>query len=132
MKHSSVPNLPNDLDSSKQVERKIDPRQLQSRFHPDRQQAVLKSSAQTSSSSPAGYPDRAIASQEQPSSEQYKKQQRELDYCRLSFAKELARNGKFRNAIAMAEKISQTSLFFKDAQKLIQSWKQISGLFHSQ
>jgi hypothetical protein len=99
------------------IGRKIDPRQLQSRFHQDRQQAVLKTSAQTSLSS--------IASEEQPSSEQYQKKQRELDYCRLSFAKELARNGKFRVAIAMAEQISQTSLFFKDAQKLIQSWKQI-------
>lgn len=99
------------------IGRKIDPRQLQSRFHQDRQLTVLKTSAQNSSS--------AIALEEQHSSEQYQKQQRELDYCRLSFAKELARNGKFRMAIAMAEQISQTSFFFKDAQKLIQSWKQI-------
>jgi hypothetical protein len=106
------------------IGRKIDPRQLQSRFHQDRQQAVLKSSAQNLSSL-AGYSDRAIVSEEQPSSEQYQKKQRELDYCRLSFAKELARNGKFRMAIATAEQVSQTSLFFKDAQKLIQSWKRI-------
>jgi predicted PP-loop superfamily ATPase len=61
--------------------------------------------------------------EEQPSSEQYQKKLRELDLCRLSYAKELARNGKFRNAIAVAEQISETSHFFKDVQMLIQSWK---------
>jgi hypothetical protein len=47
-----------------------------------------------------------------------------LDDCRLSYAKELARNGKFRDAIAMARKVTATSRCFKDAQTLIRTWKQ--------
>lgn len=61
----------------------------------------------------------------QPSLDQYQKAVQELDHCRLSYAKELARNGKLRDAIAQANKISQTSRFFRDAQTLLRSWKQI-------
>ena len=64
-----------------------------------------------------------MVSEERPNLEKYQKKLRELDLCRFSFAKELARNGKFRNAIAMAEQISETSHFFKNAQMLIQRWK---------
>lgn len=103
--------------------RKIDLKQLQSRFHTGRQLAMVKTLEGSSSSRMNRFTDNAIASEERPSSEQYQKKLRELDWCRLSFAKELARNGKFRNAIAMAEQISETSHLFKDAQKLIQSWK---------
>ena len=78
---------------------------------------------QPSSTPPNNYTHNAIASAEQPNLEQYQKKLRELDLCRLGFAKELARNGKFRNAIFEAEQISETSHFFKDAQMLIQSWK---------
>lgn len=103
--------------------RKIDLKQLQSRFDLGRRLAVVKTLGQPSSSriNPSTY--NVMVSEEPPSSEQYQKKLRELDLCRLSFAKELARNGKFRNAIAMAEQISETSHFFKDAQMLIQSWK---------
>lgn len=103
--------------------RKIDLKQLQSRFHLGRQLAVVKTLEQPSSSPINRSTDNVMVLEEEPSSEQYQKKLRELDHCRLSFAKELARNGKFRNAIAMAEQISQTSHFFKDAQMLIQSWK---------
>ncbi|VEP13682.1 hypothetical protein H1P_2110007 [Hyella patelloides LEGE 07179] len=65
-----------------------------------------------------------VTSNEQLGSEQYQKKLRELDLCRLNFAKELARNGKFRKAIAEAEQISAMSYLFQDAQRLIQSWKQ--------
>jgi hypothetical protein len=61
----------------------------------------------------------------QPSPEEYRKVLQELDHCRLSFAKELARNSKLRDAIAQANKISQTSRWFRDAQTLLRSWKQI-------
>ena len=61
----------------------------------------------------------------QPSAEEYRKALQELDHCRLSFAKELARNGKLRDAIAQANKISETSRFFRDAQTLLRSWKQL-------
>ena len=97
--------------------RKIDLRQLQSRFHLGRQLEQPSSSRINRST------HNVMLSEEQPSSEQYQKKLRELDLCRLSFAKELARNGKFRDAIAMAKQISETSHFFKDAQMLIQSWK---------
>jgi hypothetical protein len=59
------------------------------------------------------------------SPEQYQKVLRELDHCRISLAKELARNGKLRDAIAQAHKIHETSRFFQDAQTLLRSWKQI-------
>jgi hypothetical protein len=61
----------------------------------------------------------------QPSLDQYQKALQELDHCRISYAKELARNGKLRDAIAQAKKISETSRFFKDAQTLIRSWQQL-------
>jgi hypothetical protein len=61
----------------------------------------------------------------QPSSEQYQKVLQELDHCRIAYAKELARNGKIRDAIAQANKIHETSRFFRDAQTLLRSWKQI-------
>ncbi len=96
---------------------KIDLKQLQSRFHGRRQLGVVKSLEQ-SFSNPI---DRF--SEQQPSLEQYQKKLQELDLCRLAFARELASNGKFRNAIAIAAQIPETSHFFKDAQKLIQSWK---------
>ncbi|WP_375509712.1 hypothetical protein [uncultured Nostoc sp.] len=103
--------------------RKIDLKQLQSRFHLGREQAVVKTLEQPSSSRINGSTYNVMVSEEPPSSEQYQKKLRELDFCRLSFAKELARNGKFRNARTLAEQISETSHFFKDAQMLIQSWK---------
>lgn len=103
--------------------RKIDLKQLQSRFHLGKQPIVAKTLKQPSSSYINRSTYNVMVSEEPPSSEQYQKKLRELDLCRLSFAKELARNGKFRNAIAMAEQISETSHFFKDAQMLIQSWK---------
>ncbi len=96
--------------------RKIDLKQLQSRFHLGRQ--LEPSSSRINRST-----DNIMVLEEQPSSEQYQKKLQELDLCRLSFAKELARNGKFRDARAMAQQISETSHFFKDAQMLIQSWK---------
>jgi hypothetical protein len=103
--------------------RNIDLRKLQSLFHRDRQPATGKILKQPSST-PLNYDTHnAIASGEQPSLEQYQKKMRELDLCRLCFAKELARNGKFRSAIFEAEQISETSYFFTDAQMLIQSWK---------
>ncbi|MEH2289788.1 MAG: hypothetical protein V7K79_20645 [Nostoc sp.] len=103
--------------------RKINLKQLQSRFHLGREQAVLKTLEQPSSSRINRSTHNVMVSEEPPSPEQYQKKLRELDHCRLSFAKELARNGKFRDARAMAKQISETSHFFKDAQMLIQSWK---------
>lgn len=104
--------------------RKIDLRQPQSRFRSDRQLPGGNTLKQPSSNSPHSPTYNAIALDEQPSSEQYQKKLRELDLCRLDFAKELARNGNFRKAIAVAQQISEMSYFFKDAQMLIQSWKQ--------
>lgn len=95
---------------------KIDLKQLQSRLHRDRPLGVVKSLESSSN-----HTDRF--SEQQPSLEQYQKKLRELDLCRLAFARELASNGKFRNAIAIAEQITDTSHFFNDAQKLIQIWK---------
>lgn len=92
-------------------------------FQKGRQPAMEKILKQPSSTPPNYDTHNAIASGEQPSLEQYQKKMRELDLCRLCFAKELARNGKFRSAIFEAEQISETSYFFKDAQMLIQSWK---------
>lgn len=102
--------------------RKIDLKQLQSRFHLGRQLDGVNLE-QPSSNRINRSTDNVMVLEEQPTSEQYQKKLRELDLCRLSFAKELARNGKFRDAIAMAQQISETSHFFKDAQMLIQSWK---------
>ena len=102
--------------------RKIYLKQLQ-RFRSGRQLAVEKTLKQPSLSPINRSTYNAIASDEQPSSEQYQKKLRELDLCRLAFAKELARNGKFRGAIALAEQVSEMSYLFKDAQMLIQSWK---------
>lgn len=61
----------------------------------------------------------------QVSAEQHQKSLRELDQCRLSFARELARNGKFRDAIATAQQIQETSRLYKDAQKSIQNWQRL-------
>lgn len=66
-----------------------------------------------------------IVAEVQPSQEEYQKVLRELDHCRLSFAKELARNGKLRDASALANKIPDTSRFFQDAQILTRRWKQL-------
>jgi eukaryotic-like serine/threonine-protein kinase len=60
---------------------------------------------------------------DQPSLEQYQKSLRELNQCRLSFARELARNGKFRDAIATANSIPPTSSWHQKAQKLIKNWQ---------
>jgi hypothetical protein len=94
--------------------RKIDLKQLQSRFHLSKQLSSSRINHST---------DNVMILEEQPSSEQYQKKLRELDLCRLSFAKELARNSKYRDAISVAKQISETSHFFKEAQMLIQSWK---------
>ena len=103
--------------------RKIDLRRPQSLFYLGSQPAIEKI-LERSSSNPLNYStNNALASGEQLSLEQYQKKLRELDLCRLCFAKELARNGKFRSAISEAEQISETSYLFKDAQMLIQSWK---------
>lgn len=85
---------------------KINRKELQSHFHQNSQP-----------------PGTTFSEEQLTSSEVYQKKLRELDICRLSFAKELARNGKFRNAILIAEQISETSYFFKDAQVLIKSCK---------
>ncbi len=107
----------------------VDFKQWKSRLRPTRQLSAAGTSARQPSPSPINRPsDRptreGIPTEEQPSSEQHQKALRELDHCRLSFAKELARSGKFRDAIAMAKQISETSRSFKDAQTLIRSWKQ--------
>ncbi len=102
---------------------KIDLSQLQTRFYPGRRRTVVKTLKQSSSSHSDFSTSDVMNLEAQPSWEQYQQKLRELDLCRLAFARELARNGKFRNAIALAEQIPATSQFFKDAQKLIQSWK---------
>jgi serine/threonine protein kinase len=107
----------------------VDFKQWKSRLRPTRQLSAAGTSARQPSPSPINRPsDRptrdGIPTEEQPSSEQHQKALRELDHCRLSFAKELARSGKFRDAIAMAKQISETSRSFKDAQTLSRSWKQ--------
>jgi hypothetical protein len=61
---------------------------------------------------------------DQLSLEQYQRVLWELDQYRLSFAKEVARNGKFRDAIAIARQIPESSRFFRDARTLISTWKQ--------
>jgi serine/threonine protein kinase len=107
----------------------VDFRQWKSRLRPTQQLSPAGTSVSQQSPSPINQPthrpDRnGMAIEEQPSSEQHQKTLRELDRCRLTFAKELARNGKFRDAIAMAKQISETSRCFKDAQTLMRSWKQ--------
>lgn len=94
-------------------------------FNPTRQSAVGTSKALPSPYQDNRLPLDRIAAEAQPSPEEYQKVLRELDHCRLCFAKELARNGKLRNAIALANKISETSHFFRDAQTLTRSWKQL-------
>ena len=98
-------------------------RQLQSLFHRGSQPTIRKFLKQPVSTSSNYHTRDAIASVEQPSLKEYQKKLRELDFCRLCFAKELARNGKFRSAIFEAEQISETSYYFNDARMLIQSWK---------
>ena len=46
-----------------------------------------------------------------------------VNECRLSYDKELARNGKFRDAIAIAKSIPETSLLHHQAQMFIARWK---------
>jgi serine/threonine protein kinase len=76
--------------------------------------------------SPSQHPYSTYENPEVQSSQaQYQRVLRELDHCRLAFAKELGSNGKLRDAIAMAGKISETSRCFQDAQILIRSWKQL-------
>jgi serine/threonine-protein kinase len=58
-------------------------------------------------------------------SENYEDAIKTLNECRLSYAKELARNGRFRNAIATAKSIPETSLLHSQAQMLINRWKHI-------
>jgi serine/threonine protein kinase len=108
---------------------RIDFKQWQSRLHSPKQLPAARAAERQSSPNsnkqfnrPTA--DDAMAIEGQPSSEQHRKMLQELDYCRLAFAKELARNGKFRDAIAMANQISETSRFFRDSQTLIRSWKQ--------
>ena len=105
------------------LHRTYDSKQPQSHVDTDNYSALRTNGEQPSSQffDRANY--NAIALDDRPSSEQYLKKLRELDICRLAFAKELARNGNFRKAIAVAEQISEMSYFFKDAQMLIQSWK---------
>jgi serine/threonine protein kinase len=105
-------------------------KQWQSRLRPNRQLAAAGTSMRQPSLNPIAPPTHRPArdgmpTEAQPSSEQHQKALRELDHCRLSLAKELARSGKFRDAIAMAKQISETSRSFKDAQTLIRSWKQL-------
>jgi hypothetical protein len=96
------------------------------RSNPTRQLASADSLKTQPFPSQSNRPTRdGMVTEVQPSLEQYQKVLKELDHCRLSFAKELARNGKIRDAIAQAKKISETSRFFKDAQTLIRSWQQL-------
>jgi serine/threonine protein kinase len=108
----------------------VDFKQWKFRPRPTRQLAAAGSSAGQPSpgpiAQPANRPTRdGMSIEEQPNSAQHQKTLRELDHCRLTFAKELARNGKFRDAIAQASQISETSRFFRDSQTLIRSWKQL-------
>jgi hypothetical protein len=96
------------------------------RSNPTRQLASADSLKTQPFPSQSNRPTRdGMQTEVQPSLDQYQKVLQELDHCWLSFAKELARNGKIRDAIAQAKKISETSRFFKDAQTLIRSWKQL-------
>jgi hypothetical protein len=96
------------------------------RSNPTRQLASADSLKAQLFPSPSNRPTRdGMQTEVQPSWDQYQKVLQELDHCRLSFAKELARNGKLRDAIAQAKKISETSRFFRDAQTLLRSWKQV-------
>jgi hypothetical protein len=108
------------------VWQKVDLRQLPSRLRSVRPLAASKPLRIQPSASLESRPIRdERVSEEPPSTEQYQKKLRELDRCRLDFSKELARNGKFRDAIAMASKVSETSRSFRDAQMLIRNWKQL-------
>jgi hypothetical protein len=105
------------LHSARQM---FDPSQWQARLRPQ-QLPSLKPSGKAQNNQPT---PGETTTETQISLEQYQKALRELDDCRLSYAKELARNGKFRDAIAMARKVTATSRCFKDAQTLIRTWKQ--------
>ncbi len=59
----------------------------------------------------------------QSNSESDKYSHQELDRCRLDLAKELARNGKFRDAIATLKKIQELSPSYPKAQKLLCNWQ---------
>ncbi|MCL6750126.1 hypothetical protein KBT16_03690, partial [Nostoc sp. CCCryo 231-06] len=102
--------------------RKIDLKQ-QSRLRLGSPLSAMKILAPPSSSPINPSSHQVMTSAGQPSADRYQRQRLELDSCRLAFAKELARNGKFRKAIAMAEQISETSHLFKDAQLLIRNWQ---------
>jgi hypothetical protein len=98
----------------------------QRRSTPTRQLASVDSLKTQPFPSQSNRPTRdGMVTEVQPSFEQYQKTLQELDHCRISFAKELARNGKIRDAIAQAKKIPETSRFSRDAQTLLRSWKQI-------
>jgi hypothetical protein len=108
------------------VWQKVDLRQLPSRLRSVRPLTASKPLRIQPSASLESRPVRdEMVSEGAPSTEQYQKKLRELDRCRLDFSKELARNGKFRDAIAMASKVSETSRSFRDAQMLIRNWKQL-------
>ncbi|PZD71725.1 Serine/threonine-protein kinase PknB [Acaryochloris thomasi RCC1774] len=77
----------------------------------------------TERTQPSGYVSHSRGDDVQSSTEQYQKSQQELDRCRLSLAKELARNGKFRDAIATLKQIQEPSPSYPKAQKLIRSWE---------
>ncbi len=96
------------------------------RSNPTRQLASADSLKTQPFPSQSNRPTRdGMVTEVQPSLEQFQKVLKELDHCRLSFAKELARNGKIRDAIAQAKKIPETSRFFRDAQTLMRSWQQL-------
>jgi serine/threonine-protein kinase len=102
------------------LRRLINPRSWQSRLRSGQPATTAKQQEirYSSQSSEKKAPEATV------SSGQHQKTMRELDTCRLAYAKELARNGKFRDAIAMARKITDTSRDYKNAQTLIQSWEQ--------
>jgi hypothetical protein len=96
------------------------------RSNPTRQLASADSLKTQPFPSQSNRPTRdGMMTEVQPSLDQYQKALQELDHCRISYAKELARNGRIRDAIAQAKKIPETSRFSRDAQTLIRSWQQL-------
>jgi eukaryotic-like serine/threonine-protein kinase len=96
------------------------PRFVQRFLNPKKQSSPLRPPAQLPA---AKIQSHSTDHETPPDSAHYQKLIRELDDCRLSYAKELARNGKFRDAIALARRITETSRSFKNAQTLIQNWE---------
>jgi eukaryotic-like serine/threonine-protein kinase len=101
------------------LRRLINSKSWQSRLHSGQSGAIVK---QQKIGSGKQSPEQKTLN-ETVSTKQHQTAMRELDTCRLAYARELARNGKFRDAIAMARKITDVSRDFKDAQILIQSWE---------